>query len=471
MSAPILIVFGLYLAAMLLIGIRFYHSTDNLSDYILGGRALNAPVTALSAGASDMSGWLLLGLPGALYAGGATNVWMAVGLIVGAYINWLYVAPRLRVATVRCNDALTLPDFMEFHFSDTTHVLRIVSALVILVFFTIYTAAGLVSGALLFEQTFGFGYHLALYIGAAVIVAYTFLGGFNAVSWTDFVQGTLMLLALLVVPCLLVSQLGLDEVSQNLAHATWVDGGTAGVVSLMAWGLGYFGQPHILVRFMSIRRVEDLPVARRIGMTWMVLCLIGAMLTGWLGQVYFAAKPLSDPEKVFIVLAQVLFNPWITGLLLAAVLAAIMSTVSAQLLVCAGTLTEDFYHALYRRDASQKELVWLGRAAVLAVACIALWMAFDPQSKVLDLVAYAWAGFGAAFGPAVLFILLWPHATRAGILTGMIVGATAVIIWKQLNGGIFDVYELAPGFVLSSLSIYAIGVINRRFTQLKGDNL
>ncbi|MCB9709062.1 MAG: sodium/proline symporter PutP [Myxococcales bacterium] len=444
---------------MLVIGIRFYHSTDSLSDYILGGRGLNAPVTALSAGASDMSGWLILGLPGALYAGGASNVWMAVGLVIGAYLNWLFVAPRLRVATERSNDALTLPDYMEYHFSDRSRILRIVSALVILVFFTIYTSAGLVSGALLFEATFHFDYHVALCSGAAVIVAYTFLGGFNAVSWTDFFQGILMLIALLVVPGLLFSMLGVGQVAHNLTRTVWFEKGTLGTISLMAWGLGYFGQPHILVRFMSLRHVSDMPMARRIGMGWMILCLVGAMSTGWLGQVYFANAPLIEPEKVFLVLAQVLFNPWVTGLLLAAVLAAIMSTVSAQLLVCAATVTEDFYHAFIHRDASQRELVWLGRGAVLTIASIALLLGLDPKSKVLDLVAYAWAGFGASFGPAILCMLLWKQTTRVGVLVGIVVGATTVVVWKQLHGGIFDLYELAPGFVLSGLSIIAIGVI------------
>lgn len=448
---------------MLFIGIRFYHSTDSLSDYILGGRTLNAPVTALSAGASDMSGWLLLGLPGALYAGGTSNVWMAVGLVLGAYCNWLLVAPRLRIATERSNDSLTLPDFMEFHFSDRSRLVRIVSALVILVFFTIYTAAGLVSGAMLFEETFRLDYRLALYVGTAVIVGYTFLGGFNAVSWTDFFQALLMLLALLIVPCMLIGILGLNEVSHNLHNSKWFEGGPIGTLSLLAWGLGYFGQPHILVRFMSLKRVEDMPVARRIGMVWMMLCLLGAMLIGWLGQVYFTQSPLEDPEKVFIILAQVLFNPWITGLLLVAILAAIMSTVSAQLLVCAATVTEDFYHAFFRRQASQKELVWLGRMAVLVIACIALWLSMDPKSKVLDLVAYAWAGFGASFGPAIVFMLLWPHTTRVGVLVSMVVGAVTVIIWKHLDGGIFDLYELAPGFIFGSLSILIIGVIHQRF--------
>lgn len=464
-STPMLITFVVYISAMVLIGLFAYLRTNNLSDYILGGRSLGSFVTALSAGASDMSGWLLMGLPGAVYMSGLSEGWIAIGLIVGAYLNWLFVAGRLRVQTEHKGNALTLPDYFSNRFEDHSRVLRIFSALVILVFFTIYCASGVVAGARLFESTFGMSYETALWAGAAATIAYTFIGGFLAVSWTDTVQATLMIFALILAPVMvLVATGGMDSTfaAIELKDATSFDmlkGATfVGVISLMAWGLGYFGQPHILARFMAADSVKSIPAARRISMTWMILCLGGAVAVGFFGIAYFTVHPelggavAENPERVFIELAKLLFNPWIAGVLLSAILAAVMSTLSCQLLVCSSALTEDFYKAFLRKGASQTELVWVGRAMVLLVALVAIGLAANPDNRVLGLVSYAWAGFGAAFGPVVILSVLWKGMTRNGALAGMLLGAVTVILWKNFFAWT-GLYEIIPGFILATLGI------------------
>lgn len=464
-NTPMLVIFVVYIALMVLIGLFAYMRTKNLSDYILGGRSLGSFVTALSAGASDMSGWLLMGLPGAVYLSGLSEGWIAIGLIVGAYLNWLFVAGRLRVQTEHNGNALTLPDYFTHRFEDSSRVLRIFSALVILVFFTIYCASGVVAGARLFESTFGMSYETALWAGAAATIAYTFIGGFLAVSWTDTVQATLMIFALILTPIVVIIATGGADATFaaiELKDATNFDmlkGATfVGVISLMAWGLGYFGQPHILARFMAADSVKSIPAARRISMTWMILCLGGAVAVGFFGIAYFSANPdlagpvAENPERVFIELAKLLFNPWIAGILLSAILAAVMSTLSCQLLVCSSALTEDFYKAFLRKDASQTELVWVGRAMVLLIAVVAIMLAANPENRVLGLVSYAWAGFGAAFGPVVILSLVWKQMTRNGALAGMLVGAMTVILWKNFLGHL-GLYEIIPGFIFATVAI------------------
>ncbi|WP_314409449.1 sodium/proline symporter PutP [Pseudomonas kuykendallii] len=463
-NTPMLITFVIYIAAMVLIGLVAYLRTKNFSDYILGGRSLGSFVTALSAGASDMSGWLLMGLPGAIYLSGLSESWIAIGLIAGAWLNWLFVAGRLRVQTEHNGNALTLPDYFTTRFEDNSRILRVFSALVILVFFTIYCASGIVAGARLFESTFGMSYETALWAGAAATIAYTFVGGFLAVSWTDTVQATLMIFALILTPVVVVLATGgvdttfLAIEANDPTNFDVLKGASfVGVISLLAWGLGYFGQPHILARFMAADSVKSIPAARRISMTWMILCLGGAVAVGFFGIAYFSAHPdvagavSENPERVFIELAKLLFNPWIAGVLLSAILAAVMSTLSCQLLVCSSALTEDFYKAFLRKGASQRELVWVGRGMVLLIAVVAIIVARDPESKVLGLVSYAWAGFGAAFGPVVIFSLVWKGMTRNGALAGMLVGAVTVVLWKQYVG--LGLYEIIPGFIFASLAI------------------
>jgi sodium/proline symporter len=477
-GSPLLITFGLYLAAMVLIGIVAWRATRSFDDYILGGRSLGSVVTALSAGASDMSGWLLMGLPGALYLGGASEAWIAIGLILGAWANWKYVAGPLRVYTERTKNALTLPDYFTHRFEDKSKLLRVLSALVILVFFAVYCASGIVAGARLFESVFHVPYAEALWWGAAATILYTLLGGFLAVSWTDTVQATLMIFALLLVPVMVVLTSGGFEASMTLIEQNapskldWFNGGAlgfVGIVSLLAWGLGYFGQPHVLARFMAADSLATIPKARRIGMAWMVLCLGGAMAVGFFANAYFVVHPehigpvSENAERVFIQLATVLFNPWVAGVLLSAILAAIMSTLSCQLLVCSSALTEDLYKGFVRPQAGQRELVWFGRAMVLAVALLAIWIARDPESKVLGLVSYAWAGFGAAFGPVVLFSLFWGRMTRNGALAGMLAGAVTVVVWKELvvAAGHSSLYEMVPGFTAACVAIVVVSRIGQ----------
>ncbi|WP_445778376.1 sodium/proline symporter PutP [Shewanella sp.] len=458
-QTPIIITFIGYLALMMGIGYWAYRKTDTVDDYILGGRKMGPAVTALSVGASDMSGWLLLGLPGAVYLSGLGEAWIGFGLIVGAWLNWLFVAKRLRIYTLMADNSLTLPDFFENRFHDSHGLLRVVSAVTILVFFTFYASSGMVGGAILFEKVFGLDYTMALIIGSFIIVSYTFVGGFFAVSWTDFFQGCLMLIALLIVPMTIFSQpdtqVGFEQIDP--AMLSFINDNTTifGLVSLLAWGLGYFGQPHILSRFMAIGDPKDLVLSRRIAMSWMILSLVGALATGIAGSLYFAATPLDNPETVFINLAHIAFNPWIGGLLIAAILSAIMSTIDSQLLVCSSVITEDFYLKWLRPKASDKELMLVGRMGVIAIALVAGIVALNPDSSVLGLVSYAWAGFGAAFGPVVILSLFWRGYSRNGAVLTILVGAITVVVWKQLTGGIFDLYEIVPGFIFATL----IGVV------------
>jgi sodium/proline symporter len=462
MEIPLISSFLLYMLVMLGIGFYFYFKTDDLSDYVLGGRGLGPGVTALSAGASDMSGWLLLGLPGMMYSDGVVGSWIAVGLFTGAYLNWHYVAKPLRVYTHALNDAITIPDYFSSRFEDKKNTLRVVTAVVILLFYTLYTSSGLVGGAKLFEATFNLDYSTALLVGSFIIVSYTFLGGYNAVSWTDFIQGILMMLALVVTPIVVIFEIGGFNEAIKIIEMTdtskldIVSGSSLiGVISLLAWGAGYFGQPHILVRFMSIRDEDEMSRAKTIGMTWMGLSIVGSLAVGFFGFAYVIANgvDLQDSEKIFISLSQLLFNPWIAGFLLAAILAAIMSTIDSQLLVSSSVLTRDIYHAILHKDASDKELVWVGRATVIIIAVIAWYISTDSNSSVLKLVSYAWAGFGAAFGPLVILSLYNANITKIGAIAGMVAGSITVIVYKQLEGGIFDIYELLPGFIVAWIAI------------------
>lgn len=460
MNTATLISFGIYILGMLFIGFYFYYRTKNISDYVLGGRGLNPVVAALSAGASDMSGWLLLGLPGLMYSTGISGSWIAIGLTIGAFLNWHYIARPLRIFTEKLDDSITIPGFLANRFQDGN--LRIISAIVILVFYTLYASSGLVGGAKLFEATFNLDYQTALMIGTIVIVSYTFLGGYNAVSWTDFFQGTLMMLALLVVPIVVITEIGgVSETIHTVRTINpdylniWTGTSLIGILSLLAWGLGYFGQPHILVRFMSINRPENVNSAKIVGMSWMLISIVGSLMVGFLGIAYIAANniELHDAEKIFIKLSELLLNPWIAGFVLAAILAAIMSTIDSQLLVSSSCLTRDIYEKVIKQNASDKELVWIGRTTVIAIAVIAYYISTNQDSSVLSLVAYAWAGFGAAFGPLIILSLYNKNISAQGAIAGMITGAATVLIWKQLSGGIFDLYELLPGFVFALVAI------------------
>lgn len=462
--------FVVYMGVMLAVGYIAYKRTNNLSDYILGGRSLGPGTAALSAGASDMSGWLLLGLPGYALAAGYEATWIAAGLLAGTWLNWLIVARRLRVYSHAVNDSLTLPAYFEFRFEDKSRALRVISAIFILLFFLFYTSSGLVAAGKLFESTFGLNYELAVVIGTLVIVSYTFFGGFLAVSWTDVIQGLLMAAALVVVPIVALNAIG----GWDVAHAAMeaknpnllsffndVDGNALGfvaIISLVGWGLGYFGQPHVLARFKAIGDDAALPTARRIAVLWTAICLVAALMVGWVGISYLGEEGIGDAETVFIALIQALMHPVVAGILLAAVLAAIMSTADSQLLVSSSALAEDFYKALFRREATQNELVWVGRFAVVGIAMLALLFAFNPESTVLGLVSYAWAGFGAAFGPAIILSLFWKRMTRNGALAGIIVGGVTVVVYKQIDT--IGLYEIIPGFILATIAIIIASLLS-----------
>lgn len=466
----ILITFAVYLLFMLGVGTHFYKKNESLSDYLIGDRQLNKWVTSMSAQASDMSGWLLLGLPGYAYIQGLEAFWIAFGLALGTYLNWKFVARRLRIDTEVAGNAITLPDYFANRFYDHNKSLRILSALFILIFFLIYTASGFVAGAKLFEAVFGLPYKSALFIGVAVIISYTALGGFMAVSWTDFFQGIIMFFAVIIVPMLGIHAAGGFAESSNVWKNAgpgflnvFTNGagdalGVTAIVSLMAWGLGYFGQPHILTRFMAIRSPDEIKPARQIAMTWVLISLACAVLIGMVGR---ACLPEllsdSDSEKVFMILVDRLTHPLVGGILLAAVLAAIMSTADSQLLVTSSALTEDLYRVVVRPQASDRELVWVSRGTVIGVAALACAIAMNPESSVLGLVSYAWAGFGATFGPLVLLSLYWKRMTRNGAIAGIVGGGLTVLIWKQLETGL---YEIVPGFIVSVLLIIVFSKVS-----------
>ncbi|MBB3763068.1 sodium/proline symporter PutP [Sphingomicrobium lutaoense] len=494
MQTATLFSLALYFIVMIAIGLwAWRRSTDTSEGYLLAGRNLHPAVAALSAGASDMSGWLLLGLPGALYAAGLVEAWIGIGLFVGALVNWIVVAPRLRNQTEKLGNALTIPEFLSNRFPDKAVALRVVSALIVVVFFAVYTAAGLVGGGKLFETSFagmlpGLGmsdYMAGIWITALVVLAYTMVGGFLAVSLTDFVQGIIMVTALVVMPLVVMFGSGGSAGGSILevpveGFLSLTEGLTLlGFISAVTWGLGYFGQPHIIVRFMAVKSVKAVTAARNIGMTWMGVALIGSIGIGIAGRAYAERNGLTvdDPETIFIVLANLLFHPLVTGFLLAALLAAIMSTISSQLLVASSSLTEDFYKLFLRKDASERETVNVGRICVALVAFAAIFIASDPDSQVLGLVSNAWAGFGAAFGPLIILSLTWKRMTGAGAVAGLLTGAGVVIAWIALgwnsalpgmDGGL---YEIVPGFIAAFLAIWLVSLVtsNNADTSVVGE--
>ncbi|NJP48608.1 sodium/proline symporter PutP [Streptomyces sp. SBST2-5] len=495
LSAPIVTTFVLYAVAMVATGVWACTRTRRFTDFALGGRRLRPLVAGLSAGASDMSGWLFLALPGAVYAAGIGYVWIAVGLVIGTYLNWLVVAPRLRTYTEHAENAVSLSAYLEERFEDRTRMLRLVSAAVTLVFFTVYVGSGLVAGGVLFQTTFDLPFEAGATLTALLIVVYSGLGGFLAVSMTHVMQAALMLLALVVVPVVALASLGgftalgdaLDSKDRGLREpgslviyegGEWMSGGSLGgvaIVSLLAWGLGYFGQPHILARFMGIRSSQDVPAARRIGTGWVIVVLLGATVVGLAG-IGELGTPLSDPETVYIALTHALLDPWVAGIMLIAVLAAIISTADSQLLVSSVALTEDFYRAFLNRRASDTALVWIGRAAVVAVIAVALAIALRGDG-ILGIVAYAWAGFGAAFGPVVVLSLYWPRMTWAGAMAGIVAGATTVLAWKWINPLLgpleSGIYEMVPGVLMATGAALLFGRYvgrppKRAFWQMPG---
>lgn len=476
----IFMVIALYMVVM--IGIGFYYARRNtsVSDYVLGGRSLNPWVTALSAQASDMSGWLLTGLPGLAYlslAGFKEATWTAIGLAIGTFLNWVLVARRLRSFTEVSGNSLTLPDYLQNRFRDRSSILKTVTAIASIIFFLIYTSSMFVAGAKLFSTIFPISYTQGLLVGSLIIISYTFLGGFLAVCTTDTVQGMLMFFALVFVPLAVVSYAGgFDATMAQIDPSSWQlfptgDGSVTFllIASSLAWGLGYFGQPHILVRFMAVAKPRDIKPATIVAMVWVIITLTAAVLIGPLGHIYLS-QPLADGqhETIFMELINQMFNPVLTGIFLSAILAAIMSTAASQLLVASSALSNDIYHGIFRKKANEKEVLLFSRAAVLLIAAIALFLGMDPNSSIFGIVSYAWAGLGASFGPAVFMSLYWKRMTRNGAIAGVVVGSVSTIIfnWLKINvGGIFSVYELLPAFILAILAIVIFSLLDKTPTK------
>ena len=500
-----------YLSLMLAIGFIFSKRQESLGDYYLGGRRMNKWVVALSAQASDMSGWLLMGLPGAIYVGGFSEAWIGIGLMIGTYLNWKIVAGRLRRYSQACGDAITIPDFICNRFRDKTGISRMVAAVIILVFFTFYTASGFVGAAKLFTSTFGVpetlsvcgvtvtGYQLCLWVAALVVVSYTLLGGYMAVCWTDVIQGSLMFFAIVLIPAVVVCNAGgfastvdqLNEINPYLQSlftnaSTGKAAGFIGLASCMAWGLGYFGMPHILVRFMSIDDAAEIRGSRRIAMTWVAVSLAAATVIGMVFRLYLKQKGLTlaqvgnDPEKMFMVMINGIFSGGFlmrvfAGIFLSAIMAAIMSTADSQLLVSASSFSNDLYKVVLRKKAGNRELITVSRLTVGAVALAALIMAMDTSSDffkvVMKMVSFAWAGFGAAFGPLILLALFWKRTTLAGAVAGMVTGAVTCFVWKFVlsadaalvaENPVFSLYELAPGFALAFVATVVVSLLTRK---------
>ena len=457
------ITFGIYLVFLIGIGVYFYYKTDSHESYVLGDRGVGYWVTALSAQASDMSGWLLLGLPGAVYLSGLTEIWVVIGLASGTYLNWKFVAPALRVQTEEYN-SLTIPSFISKKLDDKKGYIRTFSAIVILFFFTIYSASGLVASGKLFDSLLGIDYKWGVIIGGGTIIIYTFLGGYLAGVWTDFFQGALMFFAIIVVPVgAYFNAGGIDgistamdarEISLNIFRYAKVLSFPV-IISGLGWGLGYFGQPHIIVRFMSIDSADELWKSRIVAMIWVIISLLGAIAVGITGIGVFSnvSEMGGDAEKVFIFLINKLFNPWLAGILYAAILSAIMSTISSQLLVSSNTLTEDFYRHIVKREKTNKEMIWLGRWCVMVIFVIASYLAMNPDSKVLEMVSYAWAGFGGVFSPVVLFTLYKKDLSWKSVLVSMAIATATVIIWKETGLG-KTIYEIVPSFIVNCICIY-----------------
>lgn len=471
---------ALYFGAMLAIGFYSWRRTAKYDDYVLGGRDLPPFVAGISAGASDMSGWLLMGLPGALFATGMSELWIVIGLLAGTGANWTWVAPRLRSYSEVAGNSITLPSFFENRTRDTSHALRITSAVIIIFFFTFYVSSGMVAGGKYYESTFGGDYLTGMLIVGAVTVLYTFVGGFLAVSYTDVVQGGLMFIALLAVPVMAV--FALDDPAQIFSFPAENPYGPypvanpnyfqlfAGVsavtiVGNLAWGLGYFGQPHIITRFMALRSPSEAASARRTGTFWVTLCYLGAISTALVATVYFTqtGAQVTDPsgETIFLDMARILFHPLAAGIILSAVLAAIMSTMSSQLLITSSALVEDLYRAIGGRAVSSERLLVLSRAMVVAVALVGIAMAVNPSDTILGLVGFAWAGFGAAFGPVVVASLYWRRLTAPGALAGMITGAVTVFAWGLSDSPVTEIYEIVPGVVAATTVMVMVSLLTR----------
>ncbi|MDR0992185.1 MAG: sodium/proline symporter PutP [Ruminococcus sp.] len=493
-SIMILAAMCLYLAVIVGVGI-FYakRANESTENYFLGGRTLGPWVTAFSAEASDMSGWLLMGLPGVAYWSGISDAaWTAIGLLVGTYLNWLIVSKRLRRYSIKAGNAITLPDFFSNRFKEKSPLILTVSAAFILIFFAVYCASCLVTCGKLFSTLFGLPYAYMMLAGAVVVLIYTMLGGFLAESVSDFIQAIVMIVALLTV--LIVGttaaggidkvisnatgipgfldffgiakpSLGADELQQTVSgRPLFLEAGNYGlltIVSTMAWGLGYFGMPQVLLRFMAIRKEEELKSSRRIAVIWCAISLFAAVVIGVIGRALFPTTHLTagSAENIFITLSQGLLPTFIAGIVMSGILAATMSSSDSYMLIAASAFSKNIYERVLNKKASDKNVMLVSRITILAIALFAIIIAWDENSRIFELVSFAWAGFGATFGPLMLFSLFWKRTTRIGGFIGMITGGVMVFVWKlavRPLGGIVDIYELLPAFLISCLVIYIV---------------
>ena len=496
MSTWVILAFVIYMIFMLGIGIITARKNKSSDDYFLGGRNLGGWVTALSAQASDMSGWMLMGLPGCVYAFGANQAWIAIGLLIGTILNWVIVAGRLRRYTIKAGNAMTIPEYLSNRFRDKHNILITISAIVIVIFFVVYSASAFASGGKLFASITKMDYHQALIVGAVVILIYTFLGGFLAVCTTDFVQGMMMLVGVLAVPILVVIVLGTGNIVPNLVNSGlnvdakdylnifMQDGKPISGISIasqLAWGLGYCGMPHILVRFMAVRDEKELKKSKTVAIIWVALSLFFACFIGVVGRA-FLTTPLEggDTEKVFIKMILQLFTenyylPVVGGIFLCGILAAIMSTADSQLVVGAYCVAEDIYKGVFKKDAVDKTVLKISRITVLVIAVLAYLIALDPNSSIMGLVSNAWAGFGAAFGPLVVLSLFWKRTNLQGAVAGVLSGAITVIVWDYLKivstvdeagnairvtiGDYRGLYSLLVGFIISLICIVVVSLL------------
>ena len=497
MDFMVLAAFIVYFVIVLGIGYYFYHKSANMEDYILGGRNMNPYVTAMSAQASDMSSWLLMGLPGAVLVAGLGEAWIGIGLALGSYLSWLFVAKKLRKHSVVAGNALTMPEYFSNRFGDKKGYLRMIAAAIILFFFVIYVASGFKGCGTILNTIFpDISVVVAMCIGAAIIIIYTFMGGFKAVCWTDFFQAILMVIAVVIVPLAIIGDLGGMEQVQALWDSTGVeeftnlfyDGGSQlgfiAILSLMAWAFGYFGMPHIVVRYMSIRHPKEVKVARRVSLIWIVVALAAAILIGMVGRAYFESSygiiqsnegnivtylsssgvlETYNAEHIFITMAGDLFYPIIAGFLFAAVMAAIMSTADSQLLVSSSSITNDVLKGTEwakKQENLDNKLMWISRFIVVLVAVFALILASFGSDSIMGLVSYAWAGFGAAFGPLMILSLYWKRMNFNGALAAMIVGFATVILWNTFLGST-GIYELLPGFIFALIAGIVVSYVTK----------
>ncbi len=499
----IIVAFALYLLMMVIIGAYFSKRNKSAEDYFLGGRNLGGFVAALSAQASDMSGWLLMGLPGAIYLTGiGGDGWCAIGLFAGTVLNWVFVSKRLRRYTIHANNAVTLPEYFQNRFHDEKKILKKIASIVIVIFFLVYTASALAAGGQLFESVFHVDYKIALTIGAIVILAYTFLGGFLAVCTTDFIQGTLMLVAILAVPIfayIFLRQDGItlmdgiamsDLPTENASdYLSLMKNGTGknnviNIISGLAWGLGYCGMPHILVRFMAVRNEKELKKSKVVAIVWVGISLVFACFIGILGRAYLNPEILADgnQEHVFIEMIQKVFVselawPIIAGIFLCGILAAIMSTADSQLLVSASSVAEDLYKGIFKKEATDKQVMLVSRITVIVIAVLAYLIALNPNNTIMGLVSYAWAGLGASFGPLVILSLFWKRTNVQGAIAGMCAGAISTIVWdyipmiKGTEGlttlkSATGLYSLMVGFTLGLVVIVAVSLSTKKPSEI-----